>query len=250
MTTEAVATQNDATTQAIETALIGGDLSKLTPAQRLSYYNQFCKSLNLNPLTKPLAYITLNGKLTLYALKDCTDQLRNLRNVSVQIVAREVIDECYVVTARATFPNGRSDEAIGAVALTGLKGEAKANAMMKCESKSKRRVTLSICGLGLMDESEVDVDPTGVAILPVGAESQPDTAARIGVIRKVEGPPMYWVVPTEGAAGPAEYVTQDQSIVVALENIKASGKSVEIAYESVPGKGGHARKKITEVTAV
>lgn len=31
-----------------------------------------------------------------------------------------------------------------------------ANALMKAETKAKRRVTLSICGLGLLDESEID----------------------------------------------------------------------------------------------
>ena len=37
-----------------------------------------------------------------------------------------------------------------------LPPEAKANAMMKAETKAKRRVTLSICGLGMLDESEFD----------------------------------------------------------------------------------------------
>ena len=64
-----------------------------------------------------------------------------------------------MVTARATTPDDRTDEAIGAVPLAGLRGEALANAFMKAETKSKRRVTLSICGLGFTDESEVDSIP-------------------------------------------------------------------------------------------
>ena len=32
-----------------------------------------------------------------------------------------------------------------------LNGEDLANAMMKCETKAKRRVTLSICGPGMLD---------------------------------------------------------------------------------------------------
>jgi hypothetical protein len=140
----------------IEKVLLGGDLSKLTPEQRLSYYNAVCRSLNLNPLTKPFAYIQLNGKLTLYALKDCTEQLRNQQAISLAITGREVIEGVYVVTARATRPDGRQDEATGAVPIEGLKGEAKANAMMKAETKAKRRVTLSVCGLGMIDESETE----------------------------------------------------------------------------------------------
>jgi hypothetical protein len=60
------------------------------------------------------------------------------------------------VTARATMPDGRHDESIGAVPIEGLKGENRANALMKGETKAKRRVTLSICGLGILDESEVE----------------------------------------------------------------------------------------------
>ena len=57
--------------KAIEQVLIGGDLSALSEEQRLMYYNQVCESLSLNPLTKPFDYIKLNGKLTLYAKRDC-----------------------------------------------------------------------------------------------------------------------------------------------------------------------------------
>jgi hypothetical protein len=45
---------------------------------------------------------------------------------------------------------------MGAVAIAGLKGEALANALMKAETKAKRRVTLSISGLGMLDETEAE----------------------------------------------------------------------------------------------
>jgi hypothetical protein len=143
----------------IESVLIAGDIAKLTTEERVQYYRMVCESVGLNPLTRPFEYITLNGKLTLYARKDCTDQLRNVNNVSVKIVAREVVDDCYVVTSEASLPNGRTDSSIGAVSIGGLKGEAKCNAMMKSETKAKRRVTLSICGLGMLDELEIETIP-------------------------------------------------------------------------------------------
>jgi hypothetical protein len=145
---------------AVERVVVAGDLGQLKPEERLSYYKAVCDSVGLNPLTRPLEYITLNGKLTLYARRDCTDQLRNIHSVSVIIAAREVVDDCYVVTSRATKPDGRTDESIGAVPIGSLKGEAKCNAMMKAETKSKRRVTLSICGLGLLDETEIESIPS------------------------------------------------------------------------------------------
>jgi hypothetical protein len=156
MTTD-LATTDSATI--IERVIIAGDLSKLQPQERVSYYNAVCSSLGLNPLTKPFEYITLNNKLTLYATRNCTDQLRAAKRVSVQIAAREKLEDIYVVTARATLPDGRADESIGAVNIAGLRGDNLANALMKAETKAKRRATLSICGLSFADETEVPTIP-------------------------------------------------------------------------------------------
>lgn len=142
---------------AIESVLALGDLSKLNTQQRLSYYNKVCESLGLNPLTRPFEFINLSGRLTFYARRDCTDQLRRIHGVTVKIVSRERIgDDVYVVTAQATLPSGRQDESTGAVPIARLQGEALANALMKAETKAKRRVTLSICGLSVLDESELE----------------------------------------------------------------------------------------------
>jgi len=142
---------------AIEQVLAYGDLTKLSSSQRTAYYTRVCESLGLNPLTRPFEFINLSGKLVFYARRDCTDQLRNINNVTVRIVSREKLGEdMYVVTAQATLPNGRADESTGAVPIARLQGEALANALMKAETKAKRRVTLSICGLSVLDESELE----------------------------------------------------------------------------------------------
>lgn len=143
----------------MEKVLLGGDLSKLTPAERLNYVISVCNSVGLNPTTKPFDYLSLNGKLVLYANRGCAEQLRQIHQVSLQIKSREAVEGCYVVSASASLPNGRTDESVGAVSLEGLKGEHRSNAMMKAETKAKRRVTLSICGLNFLDESEVESIP-------------------------------------------------------------------------------------------
>lgn len=140
---------------AIEAALAQGDLSKLSPEDRTRYLLRVCESLQLNPLTRPLQYIVLSNKLTLYATRDATDQLRKIHGVSVRIVSRERIDDLYLVESEATDKTGRTDSSLGVVSIKGLQGEALANAIMKTETKAKRRVTLSICGLGMLDETEV-----------------------------------------------------------------------------------------------
>jgi len=140
----------------IERVIALGDLEALKPYERAQYYARLCESMGLNALTQPFMYVRLNGKLQLYARKDATDQLRKIHRVSLRIVARELdADGVYTVTARASMPDGREDESTGCVAIGGAKGENLANAKMKAETKAKRRVTLSICGLGWLDESEV-----------------------------------------------------------------------------------------------
>jgi hypothetical protein len=145
--------------EVIEKIVISGDLSALNAAQRAEYYSAVCRSLGLNQLTKPFEYLNLNGKLRLYALRDCADQLRRLHGISIYIANRERLSDIYVVTARAKDRQGREDESTGAVPVGSLKGDALANALMKAETKAKRRVTLSIAGLGWLDETELETIP-------------------------------------------------------------------------------------------
>lgn len=139
--------------------LVTGNIQALTPENKLKYYNGLCKSLKLNPLTQPFEYIKLNGKERLYAKKDATDQLRKANNVSIKIKERSAMNDIYIVIATAELPDGRTDESIGSVTIKGLSGDALANSIMKCETKAKRRVTLSICGLGMLDETEIETIP-------------------------------------------------------------------------------------------
>ncbi len=164
--------------EVMEAVLIKGDLAKLTPEERNSYYSAVCQSVGLNPLTKPFEYITLNGKLRLYALKDCTDQLRSLHKISVTEMTETEREGLSVVKTKVQNAEGRTDMAIGAVNIAGLKGEVLANALMKAETKSKRRATLSICGLGMLDETEVEDIP----------DSQKRTPAPVQQVRRVPSP--------------------------------------------------------------
>lgn len=142
----------------IESVVIGGDLSRLTAEQRVSYYQQVCTSLGLNPLTRPFDYITLNGKLTLYARKDAADQLRKINGVSIDDVEMQEIGDSYFVKVKGHDKNGRSDVEIGVVSKKDMQGNI-ANVQMKAVTKAKRRLTLSICGLGMLDETEIETIP-------------------------------------------------------------------------------------------
>jgi hypothetical protein len=167
----------------LEKLVISGDLSKLTSGERVGYYKSVCSTLGLNPLTKPFDYIKLSGRLRLYATKDAADQLRKLHNVSVILVNREInadIDMC-IVDVEAKLPDGRADFATGSVSIAGCKGDMLANAIMKCETKAKRRVTLSICGLGWTDETEVETIPNSEEVdVDMNTGEIADTDAVVG----------------------------------------------------------------------
>ena len=142
-------------------ALIMGDLSSLTNQEKVQYYNKTCESLGLNPLTKPFAYIKLQGKETLYATKNATDQLRKVYSVSIIDCEQKQIGDLLIVTVKAQDKDGKTDIDVGALPTSGLKGDNLANAIMKAVTKAKRRVTLSICGLGMLDETEIETIPKG-----------------------------------------------------------------------------------------
>jgi hypothetical protein len=139
----------------LERVIISGDLSKLSAQERVEYYSKVCQSLGINPLTRPFDYLVLNNKMILYATRAATEQLRSLRGISITEIRNQKIDDIYVVTAAACDKDGRTDTSTGAVNVKGASGEALANLFMKAETKAKRRVTLSLAGLGFLDESEI-----------------------------------------------------------------------------------------------
>ena len=152
----------------LERVAIEGDLSTLSDGERVAYYARVTESVGLNPLTRPFEYIKLNGKLTLYARKDATDQLRQVKGISIDRVEREEIGEMLMTRVYGHDRSGRKDEAMSMVPIKGLSGDALANAYMKGETKAKRRFTLSIGGLGWLDESELDtVQAQPVSVDPV-----------------------------------------------------------------------------------
>ncbi len=165
----------------LEQVILGGDLEKLTPGERVLYHNRVCESLGLNPLTQPFAYIKLNGKLVLYAKKDCTDQLRKINAVSIEPPKVDYIEGMVIVTVTARDKTGRTDSDMGVVAIEGLKGDSRANAIMKSITKAKRRVTLSICGLGMLDETEIETIP----------DAQPVTT-EVAHTEQLAAPPEHW----------------------------------------------------------
>lgn len=144
--------------------VMNGDISRLTPAQKVNYYKRVCDKLGLDPMSQPFRILRLHGKEILYCHRGGAQQLNKLHKVSHEIKARETVNGCFVVSAKAGTPDGRKTESIGAVPIAGLKGEQLCNAMMKAETKAKRRATLDLLGLGILDETEIPPNATDIEL--------------------------------------------------------------------------------------
>ena len=140
-----------------EALIINGDLSKLHPTDKVVYYKGYCERIGLDPFTKPFDILRLQGREILYLNRSGSAQLCRMHSISHAITSRTLHKdaEIYEVTARAILPDGRYTESLSAVSVAGLKGDNYCNALMKAETKAKRRSTIDLIGLGILDESEV-----------------------------------------------------------------------------------------------
>lgn len=150
----------------IDRLALNSDLSQLTEEEKRQYYYFVCRKYGLDPFTNPLAFIRFrdSNKLQLYARKNCSDQLRKIHGIDAEIVHRGQIEMAVYVEVKVTDKSGRKDTAMGAVPISTEDGRKMspvqlAHALMMCETKAKRRAKLSLCGLAMMEETEVDTLP-------------------------------------------------------------------------------------------
>ena len=198
--------QRDA--KVLEKVVIEGDLAELSAMERVTYYRSVCESLGLNPLTRPFEYLKLNGsggKLTLYAKKDAAEQLTRIHTISLELRSAETIGDVRIVTFRAIDAQGRFVDATGVVTIGHLKGDNLANALMKAETKARRRATLALVGLGWLDETETETI-RGAEVVAVdhatGEIAAPQSAPVVGASRKAKAPPSPATAPSDPQAGP------------------------------------------------
>lgn len=155
---------------AVESALMKNDYSKLTSEQKVIVYKKVCESVGLNYLTNPFGfYRQKDGTEKMYAQRACADQLRSIHGVSLVEMKEELRDDVFSVIVTMKTKDGRQDIDRGDVFVGGLKGLDLANARMRAMTKAKRRCTLSLCGLGWLDETEVQDSP-GLRAIPVQVE--------------------------------------------------------------------------------
>ena len=157
---------NQITSQTILSLATSGDCSGLSLEQKLAYYKARCEAAGLDARTNPLQFIKLQGREILYATKTATDQLSAAHGVVCEIVSQSTEQGIRIVVVRSRTKDGRQTDEIGCVSVEGLKGDALCNAFMKAITKAKRRAILSITGLGMLDETEIETIPGAVKLEP------------------------------------------------------------------------------------
>lgn len=190
---------NDAA-KVVESLVLRGDLSGLDPAQRARHYVRVCESLGLNPDAQPFAYLRLNGKEILYPTRGATDQLAAIHRITREIIdGPKVIDlagtKLVLCVAKASHPNGRTETSVATVPMMDPQ-----NVLMKAETKAKRRATLSILGLALLDEMELETIPAAAQ----GPGGGVDLAA-IGIDRSIGTRP---TIPAPALPAPARWAVE------------------------------------------
>ena len=156
-------TKTDVAVAVAESLALRGDISGLSPENRIRYYLKTCKDLGLNPSAQPFAFLRLNGKEVMYPTRGATDQLARIHGVNREITdGPKIIDlggaKILFAVCRASI-GPRVETATAAVPLP-AGAENICNAVMKTETKARRRATLAILGLALLDESELDTIPS------------------------------------------------------------------------------------------
>jgi len=171
--------------RALDEIIMAGDISSLTVPQRSEFLSKLALSMKLNPLSQPFELIVLNDKLTIYAKKGASDQLREKNKCKVDIIEKGFIDDAktaYFVMIKIQTPDKdglydtpgcRSEIEMGCAGTDGVTGEALGNAIMKAITKAKRRGGLSFTGFGGLDELEVDSITAAKAQAAKGGVGQP-----------------------------------------------------------------------------
>jgi hypothetical protein len=214
----------------IESMVLRGDLSGLGPNERAQFYVQMCEGLGLNPHAQPFAFLRLNGKEVLYATRGATDQLAAIHKLDREIIdGPKVIDlagtKLVYAVCRAKHPNGRVETSTATVPLIDP-----VNVLMKCETKAKRRATLSILGLGVLDEMELETIPANVQTPGGGVDLTQNTGPREEPTTPAPDPR-----PDEPAEPKGEAPVEPSPVEVpaAAEGFYARMKEIELPGESV-----------------
>ena len=132
-----------------------GSIQHLANNEKRELLAKICNSLGLNQYIMPFRiYRNMEGHEFIYATKECCAELRHLHNINVLTESHSIIDGMVIASVSGNNKYGRVDHEIGAIDINSLQGQDRANAVMWAMTKAKRRLTLSLAGLGVLADVE------------------------------------------------------------------------------------------------
>lgn len=144
--------------------MVSGNLSKMTLVEKAQFLAQLAKAENIPAFPPPYA-IGLDPqtkKEKIISTKNRAESLRKRDSISTEILYKGPMRNgtpdgdltFYEVEIKGSTPDGRSAMDLGVVFLGNLQGQERANKIMAAVTKAQNRVTNSLSGSGMLDETE------------------------------------------------------------------------------------------------
>jgi hypothetical protein len=158
-----------------------GNVSQLNDTEKDFVLSKLCERYDLDPILRPFDLISFRGVAKFYMTASATNQLADKKKlsrkvVSIELDAEKMIARCSV---QVSDPSGRCEDSNAFISIGKylppskdnpvmkkvlLDGEDLANALLKLETKAKRRATLSFFGIldagaDFEDKPTVQPDP-------------------------------------------------------------------------------------------
>lgn len=166
-----------------------GDLSTLPEPEQDKILVKMCAHYGLDPVLRPFCIIPAQNKKIWYATKAATDMVAARDGLTRKFKERRIDKElmiCEIImeitdgtrieegTAVVSLGEFARDPKSGQITERMMAGEALANAIMRCETKAKRRATLAWFGMpdGTGGE-DIEVVSSPAATLPAAKPVQP-----------------------------------------------------------------------------
>ncbi len=156
----------------------GKDTRALSNDDRRALLASLNRQLGLNPLSGGVTFLLTNGRETLYVTKQGTDQIARREKLTRETLKGPCVEtmegvKVVICQVRVKHPDGRAETCTATLPFS---AGGIVNDLMKVETKAKRRATLSLCGLGMLAEDEIETIP-GARTVPADVLAEPVVVA-------------------------------------------------------------------------
>lgn len=187
MSTDVITTSSNAMAVNMQSASVreyfrSGNVAQLNEHEKDFVLAKLCERYGLDPILRPFDLISFQGGQKFYMTASATNQLANAKGLSREVVSLDIVEDKMMAkcTVKVSDPTGRTEVANGFIAISKflaptkadpvpkrvlLDGDDLANALLKLETKTKRRATLSF--FGVMDAgSDYEDRPAANVVAP------------------------------------------------------------------------------------